>query len=448
MSSVLLINYSDRDAAKLEKAGITVKRGFISSAQTSVELGGEKSTVYRSDFPPIYENEVVLVNLNNSAEIDEKLKELKAGYYDESERENFYKYWRKFGVLIVQTGDFNWQDLRPLGVPDIELVNNHRSDTKVNSFSEKETDLNNLFDSKKNEIKMPSKQYIKIGKIWNDRESMGVLFNGDGHIVPIYSNFNNDVIGCLLDSEPSYNDVLRPHIIVLPQFSDNSAVIIEVLKKIANIYNGLLPELYDAKWHDSLEYLPQKIRNIANEIEVIKTNATKKIELLTKTILDEKTKYSSLTNLLTENGTILKDSVKWVFHDVMGLEVEDRDVTAKEVGDEDLIITYASRKILCEVKGTNAKSPSPTYITQLWKHLARSKAIGNEGALVLNFDRKTVPDQRPLAYAGKYEKDVADIIFLDTRVLHKYALAVIDGKIDKANALKSIFKVGRVDFND
>ncbi|MBU0895640.1 MAG: hypothetical protein KJ584_03485, partial [Candidatus Omnitrophica bacterium] len=54
--------------------------------------------------------------------------------------------------------------------------------------------------------------------------------------------------------------------------------------------------------------------------------------------------------------------------------------------------------------------------------------------------------ERPLAYQGEYEKELEDIIFIDTRVLFNLALAIIDYDLPVEDAKKVLFKNGRASF--
>jgi hypothetical protein len=154
-----------------------------------------------------------------------------------------------------------------------------------------------------------------------------------------------------------------------------------------------------------------------------------------------------LIDLLSQKHDVLKAAVITTLRDVFRLPVVDSDENKQTTIDhEDIVVTVGSEQILAEVKGDNASYPGTGHIAQLWKHLKNKKEI-ERGALILNYDVNIEPEKRKLAYTGEEEHQIADIIFIDTRVLHDLAIAVIDYGMKIEDATKILFQNGRVTFN-
>jgi hypothetical protein len=71
-----------------------------------------------------------------------------------------------------------------------------------------------------------------------------------------------------------------------------------------------------------------------------------------------------------------------------------------------------------------------------------------DGALIVNHDIGNNPEARHLPYADEDAEQLDDLIFIDTRVLHKLTAAIIDGDLSVEEARKILFKKGRVQFNE
>ncbi len=160
-----------------------------------------------------------------------------------------------------------------------------------------------------------------------------------------------------------------------------------------------------------------------------------------------RSEYNYLIDLLSEKHNVLKTAVITILRDVFKLPVVDSDESRKTTLEhEDIVIQIGNESVLAEVKGDNASYPGTGHIAQLWKHLKNKKEI-ERGALILNYDVNTQPEKRKLAYTGEEEHQIADIIFIDTRVLHDLAIAVIDYGMKVEDATKILFQNGRITFN-
>ena len=71
----------------------------------------------------------------------------------------------------------------------------------------------------------------------------------------------------------------------------------------------------------------------------------------------------------------------------------------------------------------------------------------NNSALFVNYDVKTDPNERSLAYTGEDETLLDDLIFIDTRVMFNLTVAIIDYELPLDEAKKILLSKGRVEFD-
>ena len=76
----------------------------------------------------------------------------------------------------------------------------------------------------------------------------------------------------------------------------------------------------------------------------------------------------------------------------------------------------------------------------------RQKLNDAKLCLILNYDLNSKPIRKP-AYAGEEEASMEGIHFVDTQVLHKIAVDVIEKKLNVNEARKILFgKAGRIQY--
>jgi len=303
----------------------------------------------------------------------------------------------------------------------------------------RENILKKLFDELKKQVVMPTNQYISLGKEYLSQQVFKT----------IYYNKNDKILGCYYTRSSWNDDEHYPNLILLPQFSDNCIVIQKALKALAKINKNILPELYESDWISSERFYPKEVSDHDKEVESLIQETRKKLGEIEQRKNKAKENFESVKGLLYRSGNELKENVINVLKTAFGINARDAD--KEKVGalsNEDLIIEIDKRRILAEVKGVNAEYPSPLFIGQVWKHLAQCKDKEiTEGALILNYDLKTEPDERKLAYTGELEESLNDIIFIDTRVMYNLAIAVIDYGLPRGDAARLLFQKGRVSFD-
>jgi len=458
-SRILLINFTKKEADKLSDLPLTIERGYLSDIKELSKKEAvmssysgyndeEKRRVSNIDFyfpHPVYEYKALFLNLNNNSEIKKEF-ENNIKKYSEEEKKDFTKYWLLRGSpIVIFLGDYHYNDLFDIGIPDINLKKVAKEDITINTVdAERGGEMSSLFNRLKSEVIIPTHYYIQLGE-----KSLFLRENSDFKAKYIYWNNNNEDLAIFIDYNKGYSPTDRPRIVVLPQFRNNIMVVEKFLRQIAKLYPKYLPELPHSDWINSDAYYPKEVSDYDSKIQSLIDTFNKKIDDLQKEKEETKNKFKSLRGLLYQTGDELKESVINVFRNVFKITVIDADEeNTQPLLNEDIIIEVDGQKILVEIKGVKSENPSPLFIAQVWKHISLSKDKDiKRGALILNHDLDTEPKDRHLAYKGEYEKGLNDIIFIDTRVIFNLGLAVIDYDMPVDKAISILFqKNGRVSF--
>ena len=197
-------------------------------------------------------------------------------------------------------------------------------------------------------------------------------------------------------------------------------------------------------WLDSGRYYPESVQAIDREI----AEYEKKIEkLVDKKRIIKKT-YEQLRSILYLEGEELKKAVAIILAKYWSLKLSFMNKGKRAGFNENILIKHNNRIIIIKIKGTHSVYPSHKFITQVWQDLHFSGLGARaDGALIVNHDIENSPESRRIAYADEDAEQLDDLIFIDTRVLHKLTTAIIDGDLSIEEARKILFTKGRVEFN-
>lgn len=449
-SKILLVNFGYGEQERISRLGIDVDLGFLSNAWSlQGSYGrGEAPPQAASFYSPlaIYEYGVVIIRLTKNPPLASTYSS-KAKVIEERQRTNFFSYWYdERGILIIIADESDFLDLSMLGIPLAHLENSSGNDATVDSYSTEQTDvLKKVLREIKSLITIPPAKYILISK----RESE---YNTPKRwtIYTPYTNRNDDRIGIYLNWGHSYEDAGKTAFLILPPFRDYGVVIEKLLKALAKIYPRLLPEIADHDWLNEDRFYPKEIAMVEKERERLINETGEKLEKLKEQKKKLKEKYKFLHQLLTSSGDELKDAVIKTFVDVFDFEVEDLDKTRTGNFREDILIkdreTGESRFV--EVKGTRNSTPTLSYVVQLQSNLLKRSDPTAKGLLILNHDLTRNPDERADAYTNPEEDEaLKNIAYIDTRILFKLALAIIDLGMSKQEGRKIVFGSGRIFFD-
>jgi len=196
-------------------------------------------------------------------------------------------------------------------------------------------------------------------------------------------------------------------------------------------------------WISNDQYYPVAVQTIDRKV----ARFEQEIEKLIAEKEELKKKYELVRSILYLKDEELKEAVAEIFTKYWSLKITYMDKRKRAGFGENILIKYSGRDILVKIKGTYNDYPSHKFITQVWQDLHYS-GLGTsaEGALIVNYDLEKNPKDRNSAYIDEDEDQLEDLIFIDTRVLHKVTTAIIDNDLSPEKAKEILFKNGRVEF--
>lgn len=443
---ILLVNFSDGEKKEISKLGIDIDLGYLSNPINSINHDGsiEAEAAFYSPLA-IYDYKAIFIKLTKNPPLEGELKDKAKIIGDDSK--TFYKYWfDKKGILTLFAEESGFNKLTKLGIPVATLRTSRGNDKEIFYTQKENSDkyLRNVLRETKSLIVIPPPKYVNVSRYETEGENRWTIF-------PVFRNRNDEEIGIYLNWGFSFSDVDNPALIILPQYENYEIVIVKLLKAYAKIFKESFSEIIDTDWTNRDDYYPDKIKEISNEIEVLEQETIKKIEILNLKKTRLKKNYSYLADLLTETGDKLKKSVIKTLIGIFQLQAKDADSSKKTDLKEDILIEGNSASpILAEVKGTRQSYPSFTYVSQVFNNLykQRDKYPNAIGGLILNLDWDKEPSERSDAYTkADEEKQLENIVYVDTRVLYNLSLAVINGNLSATEAKNILLAKGRVKFN-
>jgi hypothetical protein len=445
---ILLINFTQNEADKLKlPEKVEVHRGYLSDVLPHEKDYGEKKfgdslkKMFKAYFPlAIHEYKAIFIKMHTVPDLEKEFAG-KLESYDEKYVKDLFDYiLGGNGYMVIFLGDYTSVILIHLGIRDITLHRTVGRDKTVNCTN---GEFNKVFEELEGEVIMPTESYITVDSGEDDFYSK---FSSRFVIKNIYKNKAGNVLGCYHNNSMHHTDC-SPAFFLLPLFRNSNVVITKLLKEFATLSPKFLPEFYEPDWQNSDKYLPQEVRSYEDKISKIVEKAKSLITDVEDKQKTAREKYQFLRDLLSQKHDALKESVIRTLKEVLQLSITDSDKERNTtIAHEDITVEVNGEQILIEIKGDNSAYPDTGHIAQLWKHLKNKKEI-ESGALILNYDVNTEPEKRKLAYTGEEEHQLEDIIFIDTRVLHDLAIAVIDYKMIPEKAIEILFQTGRAMFN-
>lgn len=444
---ILLVNFTEKEQRAVTQLGVDAHLGYLGNPYTAILQDGSReqgASFYSPD--AVYDYKAIFIRLTKNPPLESEFKK-KAKDIGEKEKITFFKYWHEQkGILGIFAEDGDINSLMLLGIPHANLIDSRGNDKTIFfSLKTDERPLRSVLEEMKSLVVIPPQKYVEVEQYesTSTKEKWAIF--------PIYENRNDEKIGVYFNWGYSFSDVDAPAFLILPKFNDYSEVITKLLKVYARLSPENFSEISDLDWAKSDKYYPQEVSSIDNEIKKLVRETEKKVKALQAKKTKLKQEYSYLRDLLTESGNKLKESVIKTLTEVFKLQAEDMDKTKKTDFKEDILIKDSSHPpILTEVKGTKKSYPSFTYVTQVFSNLLkeRDKYPDAIGSLILNLNRNKEPSERSNAYTKTdEEKQLSEIIYIDTKVLFDLSIAVIDYKMPVTEAKNILLQKGRVNFN-
>lgn len=441
MEKVLLLNFTEKEAERLSEAtGLEVHRGFLDTKPGVVAKGRSAAPQFYAP-NSFYEYAAIFMNLDEDKAIKDEFSN-RSRLWTERDMHNLVSFWRlKDGWLVAFIGNCGYDDLHIIGMP-AKVTQAEDTDTACvfHRFSNYDgTDFRRSVAVLSKKVKMPASKYLHFSDAIVDKD--------EPCLREVFFNKNGDVIGAYMDNMHRYSDVDQPTCMLLPQFKNNIEVIEGLINEKAKISN-LFHALRVNSWQEADNLLPTSVKAYEQQKGALAMKFDASLRALNAAQEAERQKYSHLTGLVANQGDELVADVEWALRDVLRLGVTNSDALMRSrVRKEDLVITLGMKTLLAEVKGTESQNPSPAYVSQLLTHAALNKKpdkVIDGCMLIVNYNLQQDPSKRPLAYSGELEGLLADITFLDTRVLHALILLVIEGDLTAEEAIGALDKLGRV----
>lgn len=334
-----------------------------------------------------------------------------------------------------------------LGVPQ-RLKNSSGNDTRTKLYIDEEHVLFDIVSQINQQIRMPTKNYVVTGmKPKQDQYSPDPYYEFGTHWNVYVANANGDYLVTSLSKGTSDYNGEEPGVLVLPEPKKLPTLTAKITEFFGGYYGIYKP---GADWQEADQFYPQKdLRRLTKEIADIRANAESEATAKQLLIDAHKQEWNFLRYLVTEQGEKLVDAVYKVLADALGLEVINSDEEKSGEPVEDLLVKFDDRAISIEVKGTTKSNAPLEYTQQPFQHIVRRNDDGKvEPALILNHDMKKDPQFRKAAYTDKDKVAlIANLYFIDTRVLLAIAIDVIDGKLTQQEAVNILFGArGRVEY--
>jgi hypothetical protein len=434
---LLLLNFTGAESEIIRKAtGADVYRGYLSDASKSplaVSPNKDQTLSFFTPIPP-YECKMVFAKLGVYEEIRTEFED-KIKLWGDRDKSNLRQYWmRKGNLLVVFVGDTSITDLKPLGLP-VTLTYSTGVDTESKVSLSEAFPIRNLVSDLNKQISMPASKYIRSSHPEADIYRLNTI------IFDLVRNLNGDALSIALTKDNSDYTAETVGVIVMPLTKN----IAQSVSSIFHYFDDTNPE-----WVGSDDFYPSiTIEKLGDEITMITTKAMAEIAERQKLIDEHRQNYAYLKDLVTTQGDTLVNAVYKVLTDLMKLKVIRSDETNGSSQKEDLLVSYLDNQILIEVKGTKRSNPSLAYPQQTAQHALRQglKNVSNTG-LILNHDLETDPIKRNLAYNDEDTSPlIADIYYIDTRLLLDMSKQIIDGSLTPEDAADILFdSLGRAEF--
>jgi hypothetical protein len=447
---ILLLNFTEKEALNVEKAGFNVERGVMGLPDMNWEFC--PFAIPR----PIYEYEVMFYNscLDRSPDLVSELENPRNLLNEKGSFRALAQLDGPPSVRVAFVGNTKAEDIIPGGIPGVTLED---ADRNVSTFVEFQRDtftidaLHKLIVGFKNQI-------TSVGQFYSAAYShplhhLRVLGSRDYKAIAGYGT--------------RYQREL-PHYIILPQVKDFPRAIIETLHCLETLSPSLFPDRIRQDWINSDEFLLPNERRIKEEIAGIVSAAQVAVQAKETELAAASAANSFIRDLLTsledknnEPGKQLSAVVKKAL-EFLEFEVDDIDAKTKsKIKKEDFWVREGNFLAITEVTGTVNKNPKIKEYNDI---LGRMNTIykrktdlclpaGAEtcGLLILAYDVKTHPSRRPKAYTGEDQHiiDAAaeqEIGVLSTVELHKIVVAVTEGRLSKIAARALIKEPGRIEF--
>lgn len=448
---IILLNFTEKEAQHVSKAGFNVDRGFIGRIQ-------EPNHYCPFSAPhPLYEYDILFYNSYLPAGIEKDFPQPVNLFGETGSFSALCSFGAPPAVRVSFIGEESGaKTLIHGGVGFAGLV---KADANVSSFYEHQPHTFAIEELHKLLTGFAT-QVATVGQFFETPTDNYPFYNvrvlgsrGGGQIAGYGTTYNTNNI---------------PRYIVLPLLKDMSRAVVRILQCLENVVPTLFPDKANRNWLHSEEFLlPEERRlNEAMNDKIAEATAYIETKKKEKDSLAQQVAFVRALLIATEDPKLdlavrLSGVVKRAL-EFLEFEVTDIDQKIKSaIKKEDFWVADGNFLAITEVTGTRNKNPKVKEyndilgrLTTIYKRkgeLVIPKGASVSGLLVLNYDIDTHPAKRPRVYTGEDEHIIEAAIeqgigLLSTVELHKIIVAVKEGIISIGEAREILKKPGRIAF--
>jgi hypothetical protein len=453
MTKILLLNFTQPDAAIISKAGYDVERGYLGPYEV------EKQLPFQAPHP-IYEYDILVYNSQTTPELRKEFVTKRNLLNETGSLDALSKFRGTPAVRISFVGEYS--GLPTLLQGGLSFVKLAEAEENVSMFFERPWIQQSFaIPEIHRQIAGFKVGIAKVGRfiVAGDEYPFShfpVLLSRSGEQIAAYGT--------------TYTEGTLPRYIILPQLKANARAVLEILQTLERVCPRLFPDRTKSAWLQSKEFQLRDERAKESEIEqkVAETVAIVDKLRVERELLAKNNDFIRLLLVTSEDIKVEKEyrlsSVVRKALEFLDFSVEDIDEKTKTaIKKEDFWVSDGDFFAITEVSGTAGTNPKVKEFNDILARIAtiyrRKTDLIPEGVsdvsglLVLNYDCERHPSKRPKAYTGDLEHIIETAIeqnigILSTVELHKIVVAVKEGTLEKGAARAALKRPGRIVYDD
>jgi hypothetical protein len=460
MTRILLLNFTESQAAIIAKAGYTVDRGFLGVA-VPVTVP-EKQLYLPFQTPhPFYDYDVMVYNSDFAPELKAEFTNCMNLYDVRGCFEALVEFKTPPHVRISFLGDSTGLSVLVHG--GLRFVNLKLAEQNISAFLERDLSEHSFSIPEMHRlISGFAKEIVRVGQFFDINQSYSYPYH---HFRVLLSRHAEQVAAY---GTNYINGKTIPSYLVLPQLKNNAKATVEIFQTLERVFPALFPDKSKNVWLESEEFMlsDEKAKDLEMEKKVAETVAIVEQMRIERVNLAKENNFIRRLLSATEDVTVdaserLSAVVKKAL-EFLGFSVLDIDQKTKTaIKKEDFWVSDGDFFAITEVTGTVNVNPKTKEYNDILGRMTTifrrrtdliPEGVSNlTGLLVLNYDCERHPSKRPKAYAGDLEHiiDAAveqSIGILSTVELHKIIVDVKEGRLTKDRARSILKKFGRIEY--
>jgi hypothetical protein len=456
MTRILLLNFSESQAAIIAKAGYSVDRGFL-----GVAIPGKQRYLPFQTPHPFYDYDVMVYNSDLAPELQAEFTDHKNLSDERGCLEALVEFKTPPHVRISFLGDSTGLSVLVHG--GLRFINLKLAEQNISAFLE--------HDLSEGTIAIPEMHRL-ISGFAKEIVRVGQFIDIDPNCSHPYYHFRV-LLSRHAEQIAAYgtthiNGKTIPSYLVLPQLKDNAKATVEIFQTLERVFPALFPDKSKNAWLESEEFMlsDEKAKDleiqkkVAETVAIVEQMQTERVNLAKENSFIRQL-LSATEDVTVEASERLSAVVKKTL-EFLGFNVQDIDQKTKTaIKKEDFWVSDGDFFAITEVTGTVNVNPKTKEYNDILGRMTTifrrrtdliPEGVSNlSGLLVLNYDCERHPSKRPKAYTGELEHIVEaavdqNIGILSTVELHKIIVDVKEGRLVKEQARSLLKKFGRIEY--